>query len=209
MTFLLVCPPWLHFANSLLHVLNKAGSTQRHPLMTQSQSTANSQRATSWIQTPGFVRGRERISEPSHRGKKSGKGKQFNLNDMYLIVLRENGLISELLLWKLTFFAVTSVYFFFLVSDLVNVALSYLHTLQLMFLICDLPFSDLCVFRLKNFFRKQSHISTMKFSSVLVFAFILPFIRAQVPHWGPCPEPAVQPAFNLRQVRQLCTEYYK
>uniref|UniRef100_A0A3Q0RKA2 Apolipoprotein D n=1 Tax=Amphilophus citrinellus TaxID=61819 RepID=A0A3Q0RKA2_AMPCI len=33
----------------------------------------------------------------------------------------------------------------------------------------------------------------------LVFALILPIIRAQVPHWGPCPEPAVQPAFNLKQ----------
>ncbi|KAF3698780.1 Apolipoprotein D [Channa argus] len=32
-----------------------------------------------------------------------------------------------------------------------------------------------------------------------VVVFIFPLIRAQVPHWGPCPEPAVQPAFNLRQ----------
>lgn len=32
--------PWLHFANSLLHVWNKAGSTQRHPLMLQSRRTA-------------------------------------------------------------------------------------------------------------------------------------------------------------------------
>ncbi|XP_044076987.1 apolipoprotein Da, duplicate 1 isoform X2 [Siniperca chuatsi] len=39
----------------------------------------------------------------------------------------------------------------------------------------------------------------MELSFVLVFAFILPLIRAQVPHWGPCPEPAVQPAFNLKQ----------
>ncbi|XP_035527073.1 apolipoprotein Da, duplicate 1 [Morone saxatilis] len=39
----------------------------------------------------------------------------------------------------------------------------------------------------------------MKLSLVLVFAFILPLIRAQVPHWGPCPEPAVQPAFTLKQ----------
>lgn len=34
----------------------------------------------------------------------------------------------------------------------------------------------------------------------LVFALTLPIIRAQVPHWGPCPEPAVQPAFSLKQV---------
>ncbi|XP_022070775.2 apolipoprotein Da, duplicate 1 [Acanthochromis polyacanthus] len=39
----------------------------------------------------------------------------------------------------------------------------------------------------------------MKISSALVFALVLPIIRAQVPHWGPCPEPAVQPAFNLKQ----------
>ncbi|XP_029309800.1 apolipoprotein Da, duplicate 1 [Cottoperca gobio] len=39
----------------------------------------------------------------------------------------------------------------------------------------------------------------MKLSFVLVFAFILPLIGAQVPHWGPCPEPSVQPAFNLKQ----------
>ncbi|KAM8728907.1 apolipoprotein Da, duplicate 1 [Acanthopagrus latus] len=39
----------------------------------------------------------------------------------------------------------------------------------------------------------------MKLSFILVFAFILPIIRAQVPHWGPCPEPAVQPAFTLKQ----------
>lgn len=39
----------------------------------------------------------------------------------------------------------------------------------------------------------------MKLSFLVVFAFVLPLIRAQVPHWGPCPEPAVQPAFNLKQ----------
>ncbi|KAM7400339.1 hypothetical protein PAMA_004839 [Pampus argenteus] len=38
----------------------------------------------------------------------------------------------------------------------------------------------------------------MKLSLPLV-AFILPLIRAQVPHWGPCPEPAVQAAFTLKQ----------
>ncbi|KAM8838473.1 apolipoprotein Da, duplicate 1 [Synchiropus picturatus] len=35
--------------------------------------------------------------------------------------------------------------------------------------------------------------------SLLLAAFFLPLIRAQVPHWGPCPEPKVQTAFNLRQ----------
>ncbi|XP_026169922.1 apolipoprotein D-like [Mastacembelus armatus] len=38
----------------------------------------------------------------------------------------------------------------------------------------------------------------MKLSFALVI-LTLPLIRAQVPHWGPCPEPAVQPAFNLKQ----------
>ncbi|XP_029381214.1 apolipoprotein Da, duplicate 1 [Echeneis naucrates] len=33
----------------------------------------------------------------------------------------------------------------------------------------------------------------------LAFAFVLPLIRAQVPHWGPCPEPSVQPGFNLEK----------
>lgn len=44
----------------------------------------------------------------------------------------------------------------------------------------------------------------------LVFALTLPIIRAQVPHWGPCPEPAVQPAFSLKQVPVTvadCAEY--
>lgn len=41
-SFLLACPPWLHFANSLLHVWNKAGSAQRRPLMPPSRTTAKS-----------------------------------------------------------------------------------------------------------------------------------------------------------------------
>lgn len=28
---------------------------------------------------------------------------------------------------------------------------------------------------------------------------VLPLVRAQVPHWGPCPEPSVQAAFSLKQ----------
>ncbi|XP_028328521.1 apolipoprotein Da, duplicate 1 [Gouania willdenowi] len=39
----------------------------------------------------------------------------------------------------------------------------------------------------------------MKHSFVLVLVLLIPVIRAQVPHWGPCPDPAVQPAFNLKQ----------
>ncbi|TNM98417.1 hypothetical protein fugu_014663 [Takifugu bimaculatus] len=39
----------------------------------------------------------------------------------------------------------------------------------------------------------------MKTSVLLAFSFVLPLIRAQVPHWGPCPEPDVQPGFSLKQ----------
>ncbi|XP_037131450.1 apolipoprotein D-like isoform X2 [Syngnathus acus] len=38
----------------------------------------------------------------------------------------------------------------------------------------------------------------MKLFLALV-AFIVPLVRGQVPHWGPCPEPDVQAAFNLKQ----------
>ncbi|XP_076003439.1 apolipoprotein Da, duplicate 1 [Genypterus blacodes] len=39
----------------------------------------------------------------------------------------------------------------------------------------------------------------MKLSFALVLPLLLPLIRAQVPHWGPCPEPSVQAAFDLKQ----------
>ncbi|XP_037537756.1 apolipoprotein D-like [Nematolebias whitei] len=39
----------------------------------------------------------------------------------------------------------------------------------------------------------------MKIVLGLVFVLTLSVIRAQVPHWGPCPEPEVQPAFSLQQ----------
>lgn len=65
----LACPPWLHFANSLLHVRNKAGSTQRRPLMPQEPQRRNiSQRPTSPIQNQD-LEGREPLSErPGFRG---------------------------------------------------------------------------------------------------------------------------------------------
>lgn len=44
----------------------------------------------------------------------------------------------------------------------------------------------------------------MKTSVLLAFSFVLPLISAQVPHWGPCPEPDVQPGFSLKQVQGLC-----
>lgn len=44
---------------------------------------------------------------------------------------------------------------------------------------------------------------TMKISVLLAFSFLLPLIGAQVPHWGPCPEPDVQPGFSLKQVQTL------
>ncbi|XP_041660157.1 apolipoprotein Da, duplicate 1 [Cheilinus undulatus] len=39
----------------------------------------------------------------------------------------------------------------------------------------------------------------MRSSFVLVFVIFLPIITAQVPHWGPCPEPNVQPGFTLKE----------
>lgn len=42
--------------------------------------------------------------------------------------------------------------------------------------------------------------------SVALLGFILPLIRAQVPHWGPCPELEVQAAFNLKQVPVVWAE---
>ncbi|XP_056149568.1 apolipoprotein Da, duplicate 1 [Lampris incognitus] len=39
----------------------------------------------------------------------------------------------------------------------------------------------------------------MNSSFTLVLPFLLPFINGQVPHWGACPEPSVQPAFSLKQ----------
>lgn len=50
----------------------------------------------------------------------------------------------------------------------------------------------------------QRLVSTMKTSVLLLFPFVLPLIGAQVPHWGPCPEPNVQPGFSLKEVRALC-----
>ncbi|XP_030631619.1 apolipoprotein Da, duplicate 1 [Chanos chanos] len=40
----------------------------------------------------------------------------------------------------------------------------------------------------------------MQTSLVLIFPLlVLPLVNAQVPHWGPCPEPATQPAFSLKK----------
>lgn len=44
----------------------------------------------------------------------------------------------------------------------------------------------------------------MKISVLLVFSFVLPLVVAQVPHWGPCPEPEVQPEFSLKEVEAAC-----
>lgn len=46
----------------------------------------------------------------------------------------------------------------------------------------------------------QASDFTMKIPFILVL-IIVPLIKAQVPHWGPCPEPAVQPGFILKQVK--------
>lgn len=42
---------------------------------------------------------------------------------------------------------------------------------------------------------------------LVVLALFLPIINAQVPHWGPCPEPVTQPAFNLKKVTYSATAY--
>uniref|UniRef100_A0A4W4EME1 Apolipoprotein D n=1 Tax=Electrophorus electricus TaxID=8005 RepID=A0A4W4EME1_ELEEL len=34
---------------------------------------------------------------------------------------------------------------------------------------------------------------------VVMLPLLLALVKAQVPHWGPCTEPATQPAFNLKQ----------
>ncbi|XP_034039325.1 apolipoprotein D-like [Thalassophryne amazonica] len=39
----------------------------------------------------------------------------------------------------------------------------------------------------------------MKLFLALVLLFFIPLTGAQVPHWGPCPEPSVQAAFSLKQ----------
>ncbi|KAJ8011187.1 hypothetical protein DPEC_G00055570 [Dallia pectoralis] len=35
--------------------------------------------------------------------------------------------------------------------------------------------------------------------ALLLPLLFLPIISSQVPHWGPCPEPTVQPSFNLKK----------
>ena len=37
-------------------------------------------------------------------------------------------------------------------------------------------------------------------SMALVLAVLLPLVRGQVPHWGPCPEPITQADFSIKQV---------
>ncbi|XP_036072383.1 apolipoprotein Da, duplicate 1 isoform X2 [Oryzias melastigma] len=39
----------------------------------------------------------------------------------------------------------------------------------------------------------------MEFLHVVVFVLLSALVGAQVPHWGPCPEPEVQQAFSLKQ----------
>ncbi|KAG7457114.1 hypothetical protein MATL_G00243050 [Megalops atlanticus] len=39
----------------------------------------------------------------------------------------------------------------------------------------------------------------MKASIALILPLLLPLAIAQIPHWGPCPEPAVQPNFVLKK----------
>lgn len=55
-----------------------------------------------------------------------------------------------------------------------------------------------------SFAGEKKLVSTMKISVLLVFLFVLPLVVAQVPHWGPCPEPEVQPEFSLKEVEAPC-----
>ncbi|XP_067110098.1 apolipoprotein Da, duplicate 1 [Osmerus mordax] len=42
-------------------------------------------------------------------------------------------------------------------------------------------------------------LGNMRLSFTLVLPLLLPLISAQVPHWGPCPEPAVQASFSIKK----------
>lgn len=56
-----------------------------------------------------------------------------------------------------------------------------------------------------NYFQVMAAPVTMKPSFALVLPLpLIPLISAQVPHWGPCPEPAVQPAFSMKKVSLPC-----
>lgn len=43
----------------------------------------------------------------------------------------------------------------------------------------------------------------MKQSITLILPLLLPLISAQIPHWGPCPDPPVQSAFSMKKVSQI------
>ncbi|XP_018608853.2 apolipoprotein Da, duplicate 1 [Scleropages formosus] len=45
----------------------------------------------------------------------------------------------------------------------------------------------------------MSPTQKMKTSFAYLLPLILPMVSAQVAHWGPCPEPAVQQSFNLQK----------
>ncbi|XP_028834313.1 apolipoprotein Da, duplicate 1 [Denticeps clupeoides] len=42
-------------------------------------------------------------------------------------------------------------------------------------------------------------LTNMQATPALLLSVILPLVQAQIPHWGPCPDPQVQPAFNLKK----------
>lgn len=56
-----------------------------------------------------------------------------------------------------------------------------------------------------TFLNSKDLSKKMKPFLVGLLALVLPFTNAQVPHWGPCPEPATQPAFNLKKVTHRLT----
>lgn len=94
----------------------------------------------------------------------------------------------------------------FLPCHFVRCCLSY--TLRLFsFLNIKLVIWWILFFWLTNFYRCERPFCMMKASVLQVFSVLLPLLSAQVPHWGPCPQPSVQPSFQLKQVQPLEAEY--
>lgn len=172
--------PWLHFANSLLHVWNKAGSTQRHPLIPQSHRTAILH-SEPRLQFKTRICLRKRTFIWTSRLQRCVNA--FVLNKQSLVIFN---LYGKILLsgW----FSLPKCVSHRVLTSIWNDHPYPFHTLDQFYAFC----------------RWKRLIFTMKTSVLMAFSFVLPLISAQVPHWGPCPEPAVQPGFSLKQVQGLC-----
>lgn len=197
MTFLLACPPWLHFANSLLHVWNKAGSTQRRPLMPQSRRSATS-RSELRLQFKTRICLRKRTFNWTSGILRYGNA--FVLNET---------IAQPLVIFNLYVKTVPTGNFLYenkSLTLLLHLKLPSLSFFSLCHIFCK-PRNTNATFKGREsilfFCRWQRLVSTMKISVLLVFSFVLPLVGAQVPHWGPCPDPDVQPAFSLKEVQFL------